>query len=75
MPTPDEILDPASQVVVITPEGASWNPQFTSYQFSEETHIYYHGNLTQTHHRTPRIIEDNDIHLDSMRAVAAEVNL
>ena len=39
MPTPDDILDPASQVVVITPEGASWNPQCTSYQFNEETNI------------------------------------
>ena len=34
MPTPDEILDPASWVVVITPEGASWNPQYTSYQLN-----------------------------------------
>ena len=34
IPTPDEILDPASRVVVITPEGASWNPQYTSYQFN-----------------------------------------
>ena len=31
MPNPDEILDPASQVVVITPEGATWNPHCTSY--------------------------------------------
>ena len=40
MTTPDEILDPACRVVAITPEGASWNPQCTSYQFNEETHIY-----------------------------------
>ena len=35
MLTPDEILDPASWVVVITPEVVSWNPQCTSYQLNE----------------------------------------
>ena len=45
MTTPDEILDPASQVVVITPEGSSWNPQCTFYQFNEENHIDYYLTL------------------------------
>ena len=34
MPTPDEILDPASRLVVIKPEGASCNPQCTYYQLN-----------------------------------------
>ena len=75
MPTLDDILDTASQVVGSTPEGSSWNPQCSSYQFNEEAHIYYYGNLTQPHHRTPHIIEDTDIHMDSVRAMAAEVNV
>ena len=75
MPTPDEILDPASLVVVITPEGASWNPQCTYYQLNKETHIDYHGHLTQPYHRTPHLIKDNSIHMDSVRAMAAEVNV
>ena len=75
MPTPDEILDPASRVVVITPEGASWNPQCTSYQLNELNDIDYYGHLTQPHHRTPHLIKDTDIHLDSVRAMAAEVNV
>ena len=67
MPTPDEILDPASQVVVIKPERSSWNPQCTSYQLNEETHFYYFGHLTQPYHKTPHLIKDTDIHLDSVR--------
>ena len=75
MPTPDEIIDPASQVVVITPEGDSWNPQCTSYKLNKETHIYYHGNLTQPHHRIPHLIENTDTHLDSVRAMTEEVKV
>ena len=75
MPTPDEILDPASRVVVITPEGASWNPQCTSYQLNELNDIDYYGHLTQPHHRTPHLIEDTDIHLDSVRAMTAEFSV
>ena len=75
MPTPDEILDPAYQVVVVTPEGASWNPQCTSYQLNGDTHIDYYVNLTQPHHRTPRLIKDTDIHLNSVRSISAEVNI
>ena len=74
MPIPNEIIDPAYRVVVITPEGDSWNSQFNSYQLNEEAHIDYHGHLTQHHHRTPHLIEDTDIHLDSVHAMAAEVN-
>ena len=70
MATPDEILDPASRVVVITTEGASWNLQCTSYQLNKKAHIYYYGHLTQPNYRTPHLIEDNDIHLDSVRAMA-----
>ena len=72
MPSPDEILDPASRVVVITPEGASWNPQCTSYQLNKETHIYYYGHLTQPHHRTPHLIKDTNIHMDSVRVITPE---
>ena len=75
MPTPDEILEPTSRVVVITPEGASWNPQCTSYQLNEETHIDYYVNLTKPRHRTPHMIKDDDIYLDYAHAMAAEVNV
>ena len=75
MTTPDEILDPASRLVVITPERASWNPQCTSDQLNEETHIDYYGHLTQSHHRTTHLIKDTDIHMDSVRPMAAEVNV
>ena len=75
MPTPDEILDPASRVVVITPEGASWNPQCTSYQLNELNDIDYYGHLTQPHHRTPHLIKYTNIHLDYVSAMAAEVNV
>ena len=75
MPTPDEILDPDFQVVVITPEGDSWITQCNSYQLKEEAHIDYYGNLTQSHHMTPNLIEDTDIHLDSVRTMAAEANV
>ena len=75
MPTPDEILDPASQVVVITPVRASWNSLCTSYKLNKKTNIFYHGNLTQPHHRTTHMIKDTDIHLDSVRAMTAEVNV
>ena len=62
-------------MVVITPEFAYWNPQCSSYQSNKETHIDYYGLLTQLHHRRPHLIEDTDIHLDSVRAMAAEVNV
>ena len=62
-------------MVVIKPEGSSWNPQCSSYQLNEETYIDSYGNLTQPHHRTPHLIEDNGIHLDSVRAMASEVNV
>ena len=68
MPSPDEISDPA------TPEGASWNPQCTSYQLNIEAHIDYYGYLTQPHHKNPHLIEDTDIHLDSVHTMAPEVN-
>ena len=69
------MLDPDSRVFFITPEGASWDPQCTSYQLNEETRIYYYGHLSQPHHRTPHLVEDTDIHLDSVRAMAAEFNV
>ena len=75
MPTPDEIRDPVSQVVVITPERVSCNPQCTSYQLNKEMHIDYYGHLTQPHHRNPNMIKDTDIHLDYVRAMASEVNV
>ena len=75
MQTPDEIIDPDYLVAVITPEGFYWNPHLTSYKLNEEAHIYYYGHLTQHHHRTPHLIEDTDIHLDSIHAMAAEVNV
>ena len=75
IPTPDKILDPDSQVVVIKPEGASWNPQCNFYQLNEEAHTNYYGNLSQPHHRTPHLIEDTDIHLDSMRTMEAKGQL
>ena len=75
MTTPDEILDPACRVVAITPEGASWNPQCTSYQMNKETHIDYYGNLNQPHHRTPHLIKDTDIHIDYVRAMPEEVKI
>ena len=56
MPTPDEILDPDSWVVVITHEVSSWNPQCNSYQLNEETHIDYYDHLTKPHHMTPNLI-------------------
>ena len=55
IPTPDEILETASRVVFITPEGASWNHRCTSYQLNDENHIDYYGNLTQPHYRTPHL--------------------
>ena len=75
MPTPDDILNSDSRVVVITPEGASWNPQCISYQLNEENHIDYYGHLTQPHHRTPHLIKDTDINLEYVRTMAAEVNV
>ena len=39
-----------------------------------EACIDYYGNLTQHHHRTPHLIEDTDIQLDYVRAMAAKVN-
>ena len=75
MPTPDEIIDPYYRAVVITPEGSSWNPQCTSFKLSKENHIDYYVHLTQPHHRTLHLIKDNDIHLDSVRVMAAELNV
>ena len=75
MTTPDEILDPDSRVVFIIPEGASWNPQFTYYKLNKEALIYYYVHLSQTPHRTPHLVEDTDIHLDSVCSMAAEVNV
>ena len=75
MPTPDDILNPAYRVVFITSEGASCNPQCTSYQLNEETHIDYYVNLTKPRHRTPHMIKDDDIYLDYAHAMAAEVNV
>ena len=62
-------------MVVITPEGVSWDPQCTSYQLNKETHIDYYGRLTQPYHRTPHLIKYTDLHLYSVRAMAAEVNV
>ena len=45
------------------------------YQLNKETHIDYYGHLTQPHHRTPNLIKDTDIHMDSVRVMAAEVNV
>ena len=75
MPSPDEILDPDFGVVVITPEAAFWNPHCTSYQLNKETNIDSYVNLNQPHHRTPHLIKYTDINLDSVRAMAAEVNI
>ena len=62
-------------MVVITHEGASWNPQCTSYQLNDETHFDYYGHLTQPHHRTLHLIKNTDIHLDYVRKMVAEVNV
>ena len=44
-PTNSKILDPDSTVVLLSPEGTSWDPQSDIHRLNEESYVDYYGNL------------------------------
>jgi hypothetical protein len=58
-PTHDDLLE--AEVVVITPEGTSWNPHSEHYALNEDTFTDFEGNMMQRSYIQRNLIEEEDV--------------
>ena len=73
-PTQSE-LEAVDDVLVLTPQGQTWDPDSVVYACNEENMIDWEGNMIQPNHRTRIIVDelpDNDAMIASTRISATE---